>query len=850
MSKTVKKINESSDEEWKVDVKCIDISSDEETPVKKVRTNKRIVKEDGEKPVKARKATAKKTLPKKSPKKTLPKKTAKNILPKEPASKKNEPIVNNNIEGQNLTSTWTDETLLSELESIDYNISRNIIKLFSEDNTIPFIARYRKDLTGHMSPEKLRSVKKSYEEVIKIKSKASNILSAINKQGKLNNALKQCILSAKSINELDHLYAPFKVSKNSLAERARALGLEGVAINILNGTGFADPANFVREGTKGVESLVDVLLGCQHIIADILCKDKDLLDEIRKLYKYDMFYIESSQANQKHIKNELKQSSSHSKNKPVKNVDPDKFKLYFNFKSRTNCIQSYQVLAINRGESLKILNVKIVIPDRIKDMLYRFCEFKWLKKGYYYQTRNKLVQDSFNDAYKRLITPLISREIRSTLNKKAEEASIDVFTNNLKHLLMIQPVKGMKILGIDPGFSNGCKMAMISEQGKLLDTAVIYPHSGKTLVPENIIVNLMFKYNCSLIALGNGTACRETERFLSHLIKNEKFPRGTKYSIINERGASIYSCSDEATTEFPKLDPNLRSAVYIARCLQDPLCEMVKIDPKHLGIGMYQHDVTQKLLESSLHEVVIECVSFVGVDINTVSITLLRQVAGLGKSKAEKIIKFRDANGPFLSRDEVKSVPGIGPKSYEQFIGFIRVISDTSGKKANPLDKTWIHPESYDIAEKVVQRAKLLLTDLGKSNFIEALRSFIGTFSLQKLANEYQVPEAQVHLIVESLMRDPNKDYRCDNKSNEPLFKNNITNMEDLRQGEILTGIVDNVTDFGAFVDVGVGTCGLIHISYLRKFPYPIELGNRVEVRVLSLEIDRKRIGLELLQIL
>lgn len=745
-------------------------------------------------------------------------------------------------------STWSDERLLSELEDIDYNISRNIIKLFVDENTIPFIARYRKELTGSMSPEKLRSVKQSYEDIIKIKSKASSMVTTIKKQGKLTESLKRCILSAKSMNELEHIYAPFKVSKHSLAEKARSLGLESTAIQILEGKGVVDPARCVSEGKKGLSSVLDILLGIQHIIADIISKDRDLLDELQKIYKNDTMFIESSLAKQP--KKDTKQSSSHAKNKSVKNVDQEKFKLYFDFKCRTSTIQPYQILAINRGESLKVLSVKIVIPDAAKYTIQRFCESKWLRKGIHYPTRDKLFKDSFQDAYKRLISPLITREIRNSLNKKAEDASIQVFSSNLKHLLMTQPVKGCKILGIDPGFSNGCKMALISELGKVLDTAVIYPHSGKTALAEATVANLMNKYNCSLIALGNGTACRETEQFLGKLINSGQLPRGTRYSIINERGASIYSCSDEAIKEFPKLDTNLRSAVYIARCLQDPLCEMVKIDPKHLGVGMYQHDVSQKLLASSLHEVVIECVSFVGVDINTVSHTLLKQVAGIGNSKAEKIIKFRDRNGPFRSRDGVRDVAGIGPKSYIQFIGFIRVVSDTSGCETNPLDRTWIHPESYHIAEIIAERAKLSLKDIGKQTFIENLKSYAKVFSASKLAAELVVPEAQVNWVIESLSRDPNKDYRCDSKSNEPLFRKNVTSLDDLKIGETLTGIVENVTDFGAFVDIGVGTGGLIHVSNLRKHPNPIELGYRVEVKIVNLEIERKRIGLDLLQVL
>ncbi|XP_069678482.1 S1 RNA-binding domain-containing protein 1 [Periplaneta americana] len=773
---------------------------------------------------------------------------------------------------------WKEEDMVSEMEQIELWIARNIIRLFDEDNTIPFIARYRKEMTNDMSPEKLRDVKDSYEMVKSIKAKAATVMKNIAKLGKLTPYLERCIRGARSLNELDHIYSPFKPgSKNTLAERARQLGLEDAANAILTGSRIVYIEQLVNPEKKGLQSVKEVELGLQHIIADVISKDRGVLDFLHRMKEDAKTYIETTKAratkepknNAKNVKKEAGSSKDHHKDK----VDVEsKFENYFKFSMPVKYIKPHQVLAVNRGENLKVLSVKINIPDWVLRRLTNYCYSQWFCKGIQYPIRSRILDESIKDAYARLIQPLLVRQVRSELTKKAEHAAVEVFATNLKKLLLSPPFRGQNVLGIDPGYRNGCKIGVTSHTGNVLAMDVIYPRFGCKVDPHSDpnafkLKDMLTKYKCEVIALGNGTACRETETYLSELIQYGWFaPLDVKFTIISEQGASIYSCSPVARKEFPDTDPNTISAVSLARRLQDPLAELVKVEPKHLGVGMYQHDVPEKQLSATLDEVVVECVSFVGVDVNTASDCLLRRIAGLNSSRAEKIIEWRSANGSFINRHQLKKVKGIGAKTFEQCAGFIRIIPETIQKGSsnfsgssqskktnvtdddgeNPLDRTWIHPESYSVAMKFISKCDVKLEDLGKPHFIEKVNRTVRSLGLQNLAAELNVPEALMKLISEGLQQTPEHDLRA--QFQEPLFRRGVTSMEDIQTGAILTGRVQNVTHFGSFVDIGVGQDGLIPQSRLHSVRP--QLGDRVEVKVYSVDLQRRRITLDLVKIL
>ncbi|PNF21294.1 hypothetical protein B7P43_G02121 [Cryptotermes secundus] len=629
---------------------------------------------------------------------------------------------------------------------------------------------------------------------------------------------------------------------------------------------------------KGLASIKDVELGIQHIIADIISKDRDVLDLLHKLKEDANIWLTTSKSRpakeaKTDNKKDVKKGRDGRKDNKDKAFVESKFETYFNFSVPIKSVKPYQVLAVNRGESLKVLSVKINIPDLVLHDLVKFCGRHWLCRGLSYSLRRRIIDQSIGDSYTRLIQPLLVRQVRSELTRKAEHAAVEVFATNLKTLLLTPPLRGNTVLGIDPGFRNGCKLGITSHTGSLLATDVIYPPFGRQINPDSDssackLKELLVKYNCKLIALGNGTACRETEAYLSDLIKNGWFyPLDVQFTIVSEQGASIYSCSPVAQKEFPDTDPNVISAVSLARRLQDPLGELVKVEPKHLGVGMYQHDVPEKELSCALDEVVVECVSFVGVDVNIASHCLLRRVAGLNSSRAEKIIEWRSNNGPFINRQQLKQVKGIGPKTFEQCAGFIRIIPETAQKKntnsaenssqrkkqklsiddtENPLDRTWIHPESYSVALRFIAKCGAKVEDLGKPDFVSKISITVTTAGLKELAEEFDVPEAQMKLITEGLKVTPEHDLRSEFQ--KPLFRRSISSLEDIHAGAVLTGRVRNVTHFGAFVDIGVGIDGLIPQSRLRNTR--LRLGDRIEVKVFSLDIIRRRISLGLLRAL
>ncbi|GFS19498.1 S1 RNA-binding domain-containing protein 1, partial [Elysia marginata] len=620
-------------------------------------------------------------------------------------------------------------------------------------------------------------------------------------------------------------YAPFKPGhKGTHAERARAVGLEAPAQKLLSGQNFGLEC-FINPSKKGLESAGDVEKGIKHIVADIVSKDKEITDQARSICDICGVLLESSRTKTKCAqdkKGDIKAKP------PVTDSVAQKFEQYFNFKMPVKLLKSYQVLALNRGEDLKVLNVKLIVPDRARAMLLQFTSKKYLKDEHSIYQKS-LIRQAIEDAYDRLIEPSLCRKIRSDLTANAEKASISVFNSNLKNLLLVSPVKYKTIFGIDPGFKNGCKVAVISPTGQVVDTDVLYLHDFKAnkTAERNKMVAMVLKYRCDIIAIGNGTACRETESAVADLIKQGQFkPLLVVYSIVDECGASIYSVSDVAKKEFPDLDPTLRGAVSIARRLQDPLAELVKIEPKHLGVGMYQHDINKVKLETALSSVVEECVSFVGVDINTCSECLLRRVAGLNATKAKHIIEWRLKNGFFKNRQQLLSIKGLGKKGFEQCAGFIRVTNHASG-------------DSLRLMEYFEADASAI----GQDHFISLFKRKSTEENLKKFCEEQSVGFATVKFISDALKQPLSYDLR--EGSQKPLFKQDIISASDLRPGSELTGRVLNVTHFGAFVDIGVKINGLIHNSKMGRHG-KLAVGDRVEVKVESIDLDRQRIGLVL----
>jgi len=754
-----------------------------------------------------------------------------------------------NVHNSGSSVTWIPADVISKELNLEWGVVNTACSLLEAGNSIPFLARYRREATGGMGPDTLRQVKDNLEVLKTVKEKAVKAVAAVEKIGKLTPLLRRSFLSCQSVQEVDHLYAPYKTgSKASLAERARKLGLESTAEELLEGRGMVNLPQLVERGTKGKENIEEVKTGVQHIIVDLMVHDKDMADVIRNLQTTSHLVLESKRAKGKPWeKNE-------SKGNQKKEVDPSKFENYFEFSCPCKFVKPHQVLAINRGEGLKVLSVKVNIPEKFLYQLQGFVQKRWLNRGNNSKLREEMIKSSLEDAYKRLICPLVQRHTRAALLKSAEEASISVFLSNLRSLLLTPPHRGHAVLSLDPGFSHGCKVAVLSSTGSLQDQAVIKPNFRQVEGQEDTqagkkLVELVKKYSVSTIAIGNGTACRETECLVAALISSGKFhPQQVQYTIVSEQGASIYSCSTLAQEEFPGVDTNIISSVSIGRRLQDPLSELVKIEPQHLGVGMYQHDVSQAKLKAALEEIVVECVSFVGVDINSCSQHLLKRVAGLNSATAKAIVETREKQGDFVSREQLKKVKGIGEKVFMQCAGFIRVVSRGSGGKKGKceLDKTQIHPESYVTAIKLVKMAGTTIDQLGSKEFISKICKFSKAKNTDSLCNELSIGVPTLEMLLTSLQQGEDYDYRAEFSA--PLFKSGLTKIEDVRSGEVLSGRVANVTHFGAFVDIGLGNDGLVHTSKMRG--NKLELGQRLEVKVLSIEIAKKRIGLEFVKFL
>nr|XP_033791633.1 S1 RNA-binding domain-containing protein 1 isoform X2 [Geotrypetes seraphini]XP_033791634.1 S1 RNA-binding domain-containing protein 1 isoform X2 [Geotrypetes seraphini]XP_033791635.1 S1 RNA-binding domain-containing protein 1 isoform X2 [Geotrypetes seraphini]XP_033791636.1 S1 RNA-binding domain-containing protein 1 isoform X2 [Geotrypetes seraphini]XP_033791637.1 S1 RNA-binding domain-containing protein 1 isoform X2 [Geotrypetes seraphini]XP_033791638.1 S1 RNA-binding domain-containing pr len=781
---------------------------------------------------------------------------------------------------------WNLAQVLSERTNVELWVCSNLIQLFQDENTIPFIARYRKELINNLDADALREVHHALEELRAVAKKAHMISQKLKKEGKLSACLHTALLNCRTSEEIDHVYAPFKTgSKGTKAQRARQLGLEPATLALLTNPVELNLFSYVKPNVEGISTVGDVQTGVQHILADMIAKDKETLEYIRNLCKHNYISVQSSLA------------KATSKEGNVKDVD--KYQLYHNFTCNISRIQHHQILAINRGENHKVLTVKVNVPDRMKDEFSRWCvNQRWRPQRYARPELMNILRNSVEDSYKRLIFPLLCREFRSKLTSDAEKESVMMFGRNLRQLLLMTPVRGRTLMGVDPGYKHGCKLAIISPTNQILHVETVYLHTGQGFREAEKIRGLLLNYNCFTVVIGNGTACRETERYFADLIQKKYFaPLDVVYCIANEAGASIYSVSPEAVKEMPDLDPNLRSAVSIARRVQDPLAELVKIEPKHIGVGMYQHDAPQTLLKATLDSVVEECVSFVGVDINICSEILLRHIAGLNATRAKNIIEWREKNGPFINRDQLKSVKGLGPKTFQQCAGFIRFnqeyirnicrsqqcepkaegqahrtgITTKAGVEVkkrnksaanvklqpNPLDQTCIHPESYDIAKRFLMLIGGISDDIGKPEMQNSVNKIIFAEGMAKIAQNLKTTEQTLQIIIDGLCQPEGFDIRTE--FDQPDFKRTIVCLEDLQVGTILTGKVENATLFGVFVDIGVGKAGLIPMRYItqvklsqdkKRRSLGLGPGERVEVKVINVDIRQSRITLDLIRVL
>ena len=692
------------------------------------------------------------------------------------------------------------------------------VKLIDEGCTIPFIARYRKEVTGSLNDEILRDLYERLTYLRNLEERKETVIASIEEQGKLTDELKKQILEAMTLVAVEDLYRPYKQKRRTRATIAKEKGLEGLAnIIYLQMTDHAvesDAQAYVSE-EKGVASVEEAVAGALDIIAENISDEAEYRTYIRDITVKEGKLVTSA------------------KDADAKSV----YEMYYDFEEPIAKAAGYRILAINRGEKEKILTVKVVAPE---ERILRYLEKKVIVRENPYTT--ELLQNAIEDSYKRLIAGAIEREIRSDLTEKAEDGAITVFGKNLKQLLMQPPIKGQVVLGWDPAFRTGCKLAVVDATGKVLDTIVIYPTEPQKKIAESkrIVHNLIRKYGITLISVGNGTASRESEQVIVELLK--EIPEKVQYVITNEAGASVYSASKLATEEFPNFDVGQRSAASIARRLQDPLAELVKIDPKSIGVGQYQHDMNQKKLGEALSGVVEDCVNKVGVDLNTASASLLEYVSGISKVIAKNIVAYREENGQFTNRKQLLKVAKLGPKAYEQCAGFLRI---TDGD--NPLDATSVHPESYEVTANLLKKLGYSMDDMTSQGLVGLS---IMAKQNHQLASELGIGEVTLTDIVKELEK-PGRDPR--EEMPKPILRTDVLDMKDLTEGMILKGTVRNVIDFGAFVDIGVHQDGLVHISQItnKKFiKHPLEVvsvGDVVEVKVLSVDLERKRIQLSMI---
>ena len=707
--------------------------------------------------------------------------------------------------------------LVSKDTGVKSSQAEQVIKLLEEGNTVPFIARYRKEQTGSLDEVQIKAVEDRYNYIQQLEQRKEEILRLIDEQGKLTEELTTSINNATVLQRVEDLYRPYKQKRRTKATIAKEKGLEPLATLIMT---FPKESvailaeDFLNEELE-VLSVDDALLGARDILAEQFADDAKIREQIRNITRTDGKIVASVK------KAELDE----------KNV----FEMYYEYEEPVKKIVPHRILALNRGEKEDILKVALQIP---MEKTTNVMKAQWIKSSS--SDAVEQIELAVEDSYKRLIQPSVEREIRAELTEKAETQAIHIFSENLRNLLLQPPLKGKVILGVDPAYRTGCKLAVVDDTGKLLEVSAIYPHAPKMDVEgsRNKVLGYLKNYPISLIAIGNGTASRETEQFIVDCLKEAEGE--VAYVIVNEAGASVYSASETARNEFPDLQVEQRSAVSIARRLQDPLAELVKIDPKAVGVGQYQHDVSQKKLSDSLSFIVETAVNQVGVNVNTASASLLQYVSGLSKTVAENVVNMRNEQGRFTSRAQLKKIPRLGAKTYEQAIGFLRVPD-----AKNPFDATGIHPESYKGAEQVLEIAGLKKTQIGTREAEEALKKI----SIETVSKELEIGEITLKDIVDTLIkpaRDPREAFP------QPILKKDVLKLEDLKTGMELQGTVRNVVDFGAFVDIGVKQDGLVHISKLRKgfVKHPLDvvsLGDIVTVWVEQFDANKGRIALTML---
>ncbi|WP_281976219.1 Tex family protein [Halobacillus litoralis] len=707
--------------------------------------------------------------------------------------------------------------LVAKQTKLNEKTIKQVIGLLDEGNTVPFIARYRKELTGGLDEVQIKDIEDQWNYVTNLTQRKEEVIRLIDEQGKLTNELHKEIEAATKLQKVEDLYRPYKQKRRTRATVAKEKGLEPLAMLVWKQEkiDFEKEAASYFSSENELETVDDVQAGVNDILAEWISDDPTYREKIRK-QTFDKGTIASSE----------------------KNADQDEkgiFEMYYDYKEPVRAIVSHRVLALNRGEREDVIKVAVHPPE---ESIVSYLERNVLDRDTVGAVRS-ILMGAIEDSYKRLIQPSVEREIRNSLSEQAEEQAIEVFSSNLRSLLLQPPLKGKVVLGVDPAFRTGCKLAAVDETGKVLDIGVIYPTAPRndTAGAEKKILSLMDNYDIELMAIGNGTASRETEQFIADMI--QKHSLNASYMIVNEAGASVYSASKLAREEFPDLQVEERSAVSIARRVQDPLAELVKIDPKSIGVGQYQHDVTQKKLNESLTFVVETAVNQVGVNVNTASASLLQYVSGLSKTVANNVVKKREELGKFTKRTELKDIPRLGAKTFEQSIGFLRVLD---GKE--PLDRTPIHPESYKATRELLKTIGYSSQDLGDEQLGEEIQQID-----DKVAEQLDIGELTLNDILKSLVQ-PGRDPRDDLP--KPLLKTNVLSMEDLQQGMELEGTVRNVVDFGAFVDVGVKQDGLVHISKLsnRFVKHPMDVvsvGDVVTVWVDQVDVKKQRIALTML---
>ena len=704
----------------------------------------------------------------------------------------------------------------------------NTIKLIDEGNTIPFIARYRKEVTGGLSDEILRNLGERLTYLRNLETRKEEIVKSIEEQGKLTDEILQAVAIAKTLAEVEDIYRPYKQKKKTRATVAKAKGLEPLAEIILEqkekkdineiAKEFVNIEKLSEEDKKNKDKVVaneeEAIQGALDIIAENISDNAKYRKEIKRIcYREALIVTKASKEEQSN------------------------YEMYYDYQEALKFIPSHRILAINRGEKEEFLKVKIEKPE---DKILLYME-KDIIKG---ETQfTQMLKDTILDAFKRLIEPSIDREIRSDLTEKAEEKAIKVFGKNAKQLLLVAPIKGKTVMGFDPAYRTGCKIAVIDETGKVLDYTTVYPTEPQNDVvgAKKELLKLIEKDKVDMIAIGNGTASRESEMFVADMIKDTARP--VHYVIVSEAGASVYSASKLATEEYPDINVSIRGAISIARRLQDPLAELVKIDPKAIGVGQYQHDVNQKNLAESLTGVVEDSVNKVGVDVNTATPSLLAYVSGINNTIAKNIVKYRDENGKLKERKELLKVPKLGKVAFEQCAGFLRIID---GK--NPLEITAVHPESYEATEKLLKNLGFDKEDLRDRIKTDELRQKLKTVDVTKMAKELEIGEMTLKDIIEELSK-PGRDPREDMP--KPILRQDILKLEDLQEGMILTGTVRNVIDFGAFVDIGVKYDGLVHISemsdkFIKNPSDLVSVGDIVKVKVIKIDRERKKVGLSM----